>query len=251
MGKPAGGRTVRLDTGPYAAQRPYLDAGFQAAYDQLRSGGPSYYPHATLAPESPETQAARAAIATRAANGSPRVDAADQAVSDTLSGRYLEAGNPGFDALIGRVDNAVRPRIESGFESAGRYGSGAAANAHASALADAASTLAYQDYAAERQNQLRAAALAPLLAGQDYVDLAALAGAGASADRRAQAVIDDDRARFDFDQQRPGNALDSYFRLIGRNYGSSGSETQGANTGDLLGDLGQATRVASGLLGLF
>ena len=95
------------------------------------------------------------------------------------------AGNPYLQNMFGTMANAVTPRVASAFEGAGRYGSGAYANALSSALTDTAGNLAYQNYANERGNMLRADALAPTLANQDYTDIGQLAAAGQPSARGA------------------------------------------------------------------
>lgn len=82
----------------------------------------------------------------------------NQALSNTLNGSYLSAGgNPYFQNMISQLGQAIQPQIDGQFAAMGRYGSGANANAFASALANQAGQLAYQNYGAERANQVQTA----------------------------------------------------------------------------------------------
>lgn len=73
----------------------------------------------------------------------------------TARGDFLD-GSPGLDSAISRALDPVQDRIQSQFARAGRLGSGANQEVLQRGLSDAASNIAYQDYARERQNQLAA-----------------------------------------------------------------------------------------------
>ena len=73
----------------------------------------------------------------------------------TARGDFL-GGSAGLDAAISRALDPVQDRIQSQFARAGRLGSGANQEVLQRGLSDAASNIAYQDYARERQNQLAA-----------------------------------------------------------------------------------------------
>lgn len=87
--------------------------------------------------------------------------AADPALTKTLNGSYLSSGNPEFQGMLTQTLQGLRPTIDGQFEANGRYGSGAADNAWASAATNAATNLGYQNYTAERGNQLTAAGQLP------------------------------------------------------------------------------------------
>lgn len=80
----------------------------------------------------------------------------NQTLGNTLNGSYLSAGNPYFSNMVNQIGQAIQPQIDSQFSAAGRYGSGANQQAFASALANQAGQLAYQNYGAERGNQMSA-----------------------------------------------------------------------------------------------
>lgn len=215
-----GGRqtqTTRAE--PWSVQVPYLSEIFGRA--QALSNVPTtYYPGATYAPPSWETQRALELQRERALAGSPLSASASSLLGRTLDGDFL-GGNPYLAAAMGRAADAVRPVLDAQFAGAGRYGSGAHARALAGALADAASDIAYRDYSQERQNQLAALAAVPELAAEDYRDIARLAEVGAAREQAAQQEIDDARARHDFAQMEPWERLARYAQLVTGNYGST------------------------------
>lgn len=226
---------------PWAPQIPYIRAGFKAARQQVLDRLRSFFPDDTVADFAPEQSEAFERIGARARGGSALLRAAQGYNTSVLNGDYL-GGNPYRQQAI---DAASRPLIEnyrhavsgigSSFARAGRYGSGGQALAESEAqsnlarqLSDQAAQVSFGDYNAERQRQSQAAALAPQLAEADYDDLDRLAAVGKQRQAQAQAGIDGERQRFDFNQNEALERLQIYMRLIGGNYGgtSRGSQQQ-------------------------
>ena len=95
-------------------------------------------------------------------------------------------------------------------------------------------------YGAQQSALGRAGALAPTAAGFDYQNIDRLMQAGALTEDQAQRLIDAERARFDFYQQAPGQALQNYANIV---YGSpafSTQATQGPERSRAAGVLGGA-----------
>jgi hypothetical protein len=229
--------------------RPYLKKGIQdltALYD--KGSAPAYYPGATVAPLSANTQAALGALYERGARGSPVVGAANRGALDTLGGKYLDiAGNPYFQKALAagfRPQNEqftaeVLPSLDARFAGAGRYGMGAyrdttlrAVDSLARAQADAAAKASGDAYAAERGHQAAAMGLAPQLAAQDYIDIEAMGRAGQARDRQRQAEIDSDIARYNYDANKDWNYINRY--LASLNAGYPGGETNGTVRGSAM-----------------
>lgn len=115
----------------------------------------------------PTVAAGLAGVNTAAGDTSALYGAANPALTNTLNGSYLSSGNPDFQGMLTQTLQGLQPTIAGGFESNGRYGSGASDNAWASAATNAATNLGYQNYTAERANQLTAAQSLPsITAGQ-------------------------------------------------------------------------------------
>jgi hypothetical protein len=238
-----GSKTTSVEKSePWKEQVPYLKEIFGQASALYHSDKPKYFPGSTVAGFSPETEAALLAQASRARRGSPLTAAARGQLQDVLRGNYLGQGNPYFAQMAQRIADTVTPQVNSQFAAAGRYGSGAQSGALGQALAGEIGSLAYQNYADERANQLRASELAPDVAQQDYADIDRLAAVGAQRDQKAQAQLDDRINRFNFAQQLPFNKLAQYQDLISGNYGQSRTLTQRSSSSPL--------DIASGGLGL-
>lgn len=243
-GGSSGSTTTVQKAEPWEEQKPYLIEAFQQAQGLYNAPGPSYYPGATVAPPSPESELALGARSARAMAGSPLNAMAAGQLYDTLGGQYLY-GNPYFDRAIDAASegvtrsyrNAVQPGIDSAFSAAGRYGSGLHQSAHADSqqalaerLADMAGTMAYRDYAGERANMMGATAYAPQLAQQDYADIGQLALAGNTRQGMQQDLINADIARFNYQQQLPYNKLAQYMALIEGDHGGT-TTTSESRTG--------------------
>jgi len=270
MSGPSDTQTTIQKSEPWAQQIPYLTgdpkkgiAGlFPEANRLYQSAGPLYYQGQTVADMSPERAAALAAQAARAQSGSPLTAAGATELGKTLGGAYLNA-NPYLQSAIDAASrgvtrnyqDAVAPGIDSAFSLAGRYGSGAHVAAHdaaeqnlAAQLGDLAGNLGYQGYATERANMLNALSAVPAYAQADYADIAQLSDVGRQREAMAQALINDQIARWNFEQQMPADKLRQYAGLVQGNLGGTTSTTQPYSSG--AGILSGATSGA-GLGGMF
>src|SRR5690349_11075594 len=95
-------QTQTTRTEPWSGQAPYLSEIFGRA--QTLSNTPAgFYPGATYAAASCETQRALDPQSARALAGSPLTAAASGLVGQTIAGDYLGAGNPYLSAAMGRA----------------------------------------------------------------------------------------------------------------------------------------------------
>lgn len=223
---------------PWAAQKPYLEYGFEQALNQYQGSNPNYFPESTVVGFAPETQAAMQGITARAFNGSPLNAAASNQLQNVINGDYLTAQNlnPYFDQ--------ARRSIDSQFAGSGRYGSGL----HKNALAETFGNIAANQYGQERAHQMQAMGMAPALASQDYTDMQQLANVGASREQMAGQILGDRIDRFNFEQNKDQAKLADYMALIQGNYGgTSVSEADGGSNGN---GLGQAVGTVASLASL-
>lgn len=254
MGGGGGGTTTVQKADPWKGQQPYLKDVFSEAARLYNSGqlAPDYYKGNTVADQSQWTQQANKMQADRALNGSASINNAQASIDNIVSGGAL-AGNTGLSALE-QMTNAVNPyssallndavgqataKIDSGFSSAGRYGSGAHENARADAVADLtsqfysdaydkqmeAATQAGSLYNAGVDTQIAGAGMTQELANQAYKDAEMLSQAGANVDAYNQAKIDADIDRWNYNQQRALEALSRYNQLIQGTYGGTSTST--------------------------
>lgn len=258
--QPAGQVITQTNSEPWSGQQSYLSTGFERAQSDILNSPLEYYPNSTTIPFSPQTQTALDMQEARAVSGSPVNNAATQQLTDTASGAYI-GQNPYLQSAIDAASsgftrnfqNTVAPGVDSAFARAGRYGSGLHANAQdmaqanlADQLSDVAAGMSYQNYGDERINALRAAALAPQAAAQDYTDIGQLAAVGQQREAQAGRELQDQINRFDFDQRAPQDALARYMALVGGgSYGGQSTQAQPYfNNSPLATGLGTAATVA-------
>ena len=163
-------------------------------------------------------------------------------LANTIAGGYLgqnpyytAALQPGFQAASMSYQDAIN-QMRSRASAAGRYGTNEALmsqeqraqGALANALANQAAQLGYSGYEAERGRQQQALGMgldlyeaerarqqaaigaAPGLAAQDYTDIAQLAQVGQASEAYQQAALQDAIQRFNYQQQAPYAALQSF-----------------------------------------
>lgn len=197
-----GGETVtqRQVQDPWGPQQSYLKDIFGRAQRQMDI--PAY-----IGPDPLSTEALGLAEQ-RARAGSPVMRAMQEQLRGTLGGDYLYGG-PGFDRAFQAAQNRIIPQVTSQFAKGGRYGSGLAQTAMAQALGDAFAN----QYAQERQNQMRSMLFAPQAAASDYSDIERLGEIGHEREAVEERRIQDPRAR-----------LREYLGLVSGNLGSEVSE---------------------------
>ena len=240
------------------AVEPYLTYGLTEAKKQYQGGGPQFYPGQGYVGPSTATQTALQALQARAMAGNPLLAQAQGNVSGMLSGDYL-GGNPFFQGAFQPAAAAAQTAfnksigdISSAASKAGRYGSGAmgdlqsqAAGTFAQKLSDTAGRLSYENYAQERQNQMRALGMAPGLAEADYGDINKLLGAGQLGEGYQTAALNADMARYNFEQNAPQKNLTNYLNMV---YGFPAGRTTSTNTPYYTNPT--ASALGTGLLGL-
>lgn len=243
-------QNVTQTQAPWSAQAPYLTSGFAQAKGLLGKGGPQYYPNSTVAPFGADTNQALNMFRQTAQNGSQIPGAATDQLASTLQGDYLNS-NPYLDAMYNSAasrvtenyQEGVAPSIGAQFDSAGRYGSGMYQNAMEGSqqqLGDSLSQLAANlyggSYESERGRQIQAAGMAPSVAPLGYYDAAQMLNVGEMTDAKSQQQLSDQVNRYQFNQERPYDALGRYMGLIQGNYG--GQSTQPYFTNNTAQNLG-------------
>lgn len=216
--------TTTQQQSPWSKQQPYLEYMFGQAKDLYGQGGPQYYPESTVAPFSPVQEQAMAGIQDRAMSGSPVNQAAQQQITGTLSGDYLNS-NPYLDATYNKAAGAVRGSMDSQFSRGGRYGSGIHQGAMGESLSGLANNIYGDNYQAERGRQMQAIPYANQIANQDYADYGKLMDVGNVVQGQGQRVLDDNVNRFNYEQNAPYQNLGNYGSMIQGNYGENSSTT--------------------------
>lgn len=195
-----GSQTVNTQVQPPSYAMPFLQYGLDQARAQYDSSAPNYYPAQTVVGFSPESEMSLDMMRDRALDPNSMTAQTANVVQQNLMGT-----NPLMSAAFQPVVNEV----QSQFAKAGRYGSGANQQALAAALAPAA-----------LQAQQTAIAQAPQIQNQDLSQLAAV---GAAREGQAQAELQDQINRFNFEQNIEQQKLKDYLALVGG--GTIGSNT--------------------------
>lgn len=255
---------------PWSEQKPYLSEIYQQAQDLYNSGGmaPDYYSGDTVAAQSGYTTDAIAAQAARAQAGSGTVDAANSYIQNLLGGDLLtsnpfsSSNNEYLDSQVSRAISQSLSGVNSTYSGAGRYGSGAQAAAANDAAGNIATEMYSSNYQADQDraanvynnilnNMTSGAGLATSLANQDYVDIAALAEAGAAEEDYAQQLINADIDKYNYTSTQDLTALQNYLDMIQGNYGGTTTTTGSSGSSSTLGDVASTASSAAGLLALF
>jgi len=233
--------TQQANSSPWSEQQPFLKTGFQSAQDNVLNRPLQYFGGSTVVGFDPATEQSLNMTQQRATAGSPLLGQAQGEIGKTLSGDYLNQGNPAFQGMLERSISPIRqeyqqtvvPGLNGSFAGAGRYGSnafqtarGQAADSYMRNVGDVASGLAYANYGDERGRMQTAAGLAPSLAQADYADAGMLGQVGAAREGQAQAQLQDQVNRFNFQQSEPTNRLAQYMGLIGGGYGGQSTSSQ-------------------------
>ena len=265
--KPATYQTQTTSNAPWSGQQPFLTEGWDRAKTDVLNKPSEYYPNSTVVPFHGASEQGLQLQEQRALAGSPVTQAAQSQVQGTAAGDYLQQGNPylqqaiqtATQPVIEQFQEDIVPGIQSGFSSAGRYGSGLQARQQERAgqaaldqTSKIASEMGYQNYADERQRQLQAASLAPQMAQQDYSDIQALKGVGLEREAQAGAELQEDISRFQYGQQAPKDALAQYLALVsGGGYTDTTQRTPiyRNTTSDLLGGAATTAGIAGTLFG--
>lgn len=227
-------QTQTAERNPWGPAATHLQTGLDQAGNLYNNRlSQTFFPGQTYANFAPETEGAFSRMTQRAADGSPLNRNAQGMVNNSLTGRFLSAGNPYFQQMAGRVTQNVLPAITAQWARAGRgTGNGEVVEAASRGLGDAIGQLAYQNYGDERSRQFQAAGMAPGLAREDYYDMDRLRSVGAEREAQAQRGIDEARARWDFEQNKQANALKEYmgFTMPVAGMGGTSSSTGTAQT---------------------
>lgn len=230
---------------PAAFIKPFLEYGAQEAKNLYQSTLPSYYPDSTVVGFAPQQEMALRGMEQRALAGSPITAAAQQNAANVLGGSFLMGGNPYLQQAIQNASQPTIDAVQSQFSAAGRLGSGANMDVLSRNVGQIAQNMAFANYGDERQRQMQVLGMAPQLAAQDYADFNALAGVGDARRQQAQAELQDQVNRWNFEQNVPSDKLGKYMALVGGGqFGSTGTDTRPVFSNPLAEGLGLATGAA-------
>jgi hypothetical protein len=232
----------RIASAPLGSREEYIAELLGLIRGTYGSAMPSYFPGATYVPPSEQTLESLAQQEALAQSMAPLIQNAQKAYESSLAqlqqtagGQFLQ-GSPYQQAMVDaatrpitqQFGEQVLPGISSQFSAAGRYGSGAmeraqerATEGYGRALGDVTASIVAQDYGRERQFQEAAmrdvgtlAGRAPQFFAASFLPSAALAQVGAQREAIAAQPLQDEIARFQFQQNMPFAQLANYAALI-------------------------------------
>ena len=226
----SGGGTSETKSELDPTVRPYVEYGLGEAKNLYQTTTPEYFAGQTYVSPSAQTESALAQAEAQARAGSPLTGAALNQQLGTVQGQYLGA-NPYFQAAMQpavqtatQAYNDAIKQAQGSASMAGRYGSNVsadlqnrAANTLATTLTGKAGELAYQNYATERGRQEAAALQAPQLAQSRFQDINQLMNVGQVREDYSQKALEDQIARYEFEQNKPYTKLQAY---LGAAYGA-------------------------------
>ena len=256
---------------PPAFIQPYLQAGIQdltSLYNNQKTA-PEYYPKNTVAPQSEYTKQAIAGLVDFGRDGSPYIGAGSGMLTDTLNGKYLDpTSNPQYlkaieashKPFIEQFTNQIMPGITSTFAGAGRDGSGLhramvdqAVGTLGRTISDADAKAGADYFTRARDQQIKAAGLIPQMAQTDLAKINATGEAGDITNAYDQAKINEDIARYNYDNNKQWDYIARYLGIVnggypggeysGNSYGTSYMPQQGG--GGFGSFLGPAMQLAS------
>lgn len=263
LSKSAGGAQAPSTTsGPPAWAVPYFQQYLTRAQN-LSNQPYQQYGGPTFAGMNQTQQQGLNAITQRAQNGSPINQAAGQELANTLTGGYLNSGNPYMDSLVDKsqgdvirgYQQSVIPQLDMIAARSGSFGNTGvdqqSLNAQrqlVSQLGDISTQIRGGAYENERNRMQGAIGMAPTIANQDYVDANSLLNAGAYQQQQSQAQMDAERARFEEARNGPLQQLGILGQSLGNaNYGQTSTTNpgKGGTAGMISGGLGGAAAGAS------
>jgi hypothetical protein len=219
--------TTQQNSEPWSGQQPFLTFGMEEAKKLYQSDKPNYFPNSTVVPFSNQTNTGLQQIEQRAMQGSPLTQGAKDLTQSTMQGDFLSAGNPYFSQMTSSIYDAIRPKMDAQFASGNNYGTPQHQYSLASAVAQQAAPLAFQNYSQERGAMQNAAQFAPMLAETDYADASKLLQVGAQREGLAGAELQDQINRFNFEQNKDYEKLARYAPMVmGGSYGGSSTAQQ-------------------------
>ena len=237
-----GGSTTKNELDPNIV--PYVTDALskqQALYNQ---GAPSYYGGQTYLDPNSQQQQAMNMMANNASVNDPMLQNSTNLNNSMIQGDYLQ-NNPNFNAVMdtaGRkatdIYNNAMTNTNSQASMSGRYGSDAHAKMAsnnssnlATSLADTAGQYAYQNYAAERGNQINAMNNAGTIAGNQNIGAQNLMDVGNQQAQFSQNALDANIARHDYGQNAQQQHLSNYTNAVWGAPGGSVSTTSQSGGG--------------------
>lgn len=258
-GKSGGEQETTQQVVPWSGAQPHLTSLMSQAQGLNAAGGPGYYPGQTFAGRDPLSDQAQNLRLNYATNSMPgQIYDAQRAQSFALNSPDA-ANNPYVQNMMQsnafnlnrNLSENLLPAIQSGAVASGQMGGsrqgvaqGLAMRGTQDALANANAQTMMGAYGQGLTAQGRALALAPQTMGMGMQPMDVMSGVGAYNQGIDTQALDADRARWDYNQQRPYDALSFYNNIVqGNNAWGNTTTSEGGGSSPIAGAIG------GGLLG--
>lgn len=257
-----GGQTTTSE--PWAGVQPYLKKGYSEAAGIYDKFSPQYYGGVTQAQFSPDQLTAQAGVRDWATKGAPTVmnpalsayqygtgtEVLDVANNPYVQGMAQGAAQDAFAQLDPALAGIRQGAVMSGGYGGSRQGiaEGTALAGAADAATRAAADVYGQAYGQGLQHQLDTLGQTGGLMTAGFTPYTALSATGAEQQAREQALIEDAKAKHQFEQALPYERLSQYTGALGGTSGLLGgagiTTAPGQST---IGQLGNVAMLAGGL----
>jgi hypothetical protein len=250
--------TQNSSSGPPSYIQPYLQSaiGKLNNYYDTNPNPPAYYPGETVAPINSNQVSAIQGIggltnnpALAASSGSLTNFVNGNYVDPTTNPDYLKALSASHQPYIDQFNNQILPGVQSGFEGAGRYGSGANQNATQQATKNLDTTINNADaqagsnyYQQALGQMLQANSMIPGLNSAQLGNYSALLGAGTLQQQTQQSQDAANQAAYNYNANAYPNYIAQYMGLLNGGYPGGQSSTSGFSQSM------QPTNTAGGIL---
>lgn len=263
MGKSSGSTTNTSSTGPSTLQQPYITKLLSEADRLYNTGGPQFYPGSTVAGFTDAEKQGQASIL---GNAQKQMNFWDNNVPGAVQvglNSYDVANNPvvanaakaATQPIITQLKEEVLPGINSGAISSGGLGGSRQGIAQAQgierasrAAMDTSAGIYNNAYSQGLQTLSNTLGLMPTLQQASFMPGAAQSAVGAQQREMNQANINEDMARYTYNQNLPYQNLTEYGNTIGKPFGGTSTSSVQA-TGDSSGQTIGAILAALGLGG--
>jgi hypothetical protein len=259
-----GGSSETTVSEPWAGAQPYITKGYEEAagiYDQFN---PTYYGGQTQAGFSPDQLTAQAGTRDWATQGAPNVmnpalsayqygtgtEVLDVSKNKYVQGMAQQAAKDAYGQLNPALAGIRQGAIQSGGYGGGRQGiaEGGALAGAADAATSAAANIYGQAYGQGLGHQQSTLGQTGAIIDAGFSPYSQLGQSGAEQQAREQRLIEDAKAKHDFEQNLPYNRLNQYSGAISGASGLMGGAGTTTSPGmSTLGQLGQLGMMAGGL----
>lgn len=242
MSKSAGQQTTQNITEPWKVQQPYITKGFERAEELFNANTPNYYSGDTYVPFAGETEQALQLAKARALQGNQLLGSSQNYANDVMQGNYLDpTKNTHLNNLFSNMSGKIQADVNSNFAQAGRYGSGSHTGVMTDQLGNLADKVYADNYARERGIQDSMSTKAPQLGEMDYGDISKLQTVGNAREELSQRMLQDNIARWEFENQKPYTKLREYQASVGSPFGTTSSTITPLSKNPIMGLLGGAS----------